>query len=71
MTINYEKLTGCCNRCEKVGFKLVEGGYCHCDLDDNGICLDCYNILNQNKLAKKFRTEWLDYPRPSEIDIYE
>ena len=32
MTINYEKLTGCCSRCEEKGFKIIKNGYFHTDL---------------------------------------
>jgi len=69
--INYHTLTMCCSCCEKTGLKLVENGFCHIDLDDNGICLKCYDELKKNNLAKKFRAEWLDNPRSPEIEIYE
>ena len=71
MTIDYEKLVGCCSACDRKGFNIVENGYCHVDLNDNGICLECYNELIKNNLAKKFRVEWLDNPRKPNVDIYE
>lgn len=69
--INYNELHMCCSHCERTGLKLVVKGYCYMDLDNNGICFDCYNLLKENNLSKKFRVEWLDNPRNPDIDIYE
>jgi|WetSurMetagenome_2_1015567.scaffolds.fasta_scaffold566488_2 hypothetical protein len=54
---NYQNLFMCCSNCEKTSCKLVVDGFCYVDLADNGICLECYKILNEKKLAKKFRVE--------------
>lgn len=67
----YHKLFMCCSNCEKTGCKLVVDGFCYVDLDDNGICFDCYNHLKDDKKSKKFRVEWLDNPRHPEKNIYE
>lgn len=69
--MDYEKLLMCCSKCEKTSMKLVVDGYCFMDLDNNGICINCYNLLNKMELAKKFRAEWLDKPMPIDFDIYE
>ena len=70
MTIDYEKLVGCCSSCERQGFKIVENGYCHTDLYDNGICMDCYDVLIKINLAKRFSASNLSKPMPLCMDIY-
>lgn len=50
---------------------LVENGFCYMDLDNNGICINCYDLLQKNGKSKKFRMEWTDRSRPIDFDIYE
>lgn len=61
----------CCSSCEETEKPLVSDGYCFLDLDNNGICKECYDKLTKENLTKKFRVKWLDKSRTQDIDIYE
>lgn len=69
--MDYRNLPFMCSNCEKPGCNLGESKYVHQNMQDEGICMKCFDELSLNGMAKRFLISWLDNPRDLDVNIYE
>lgn len=69
--INYAELLCACSRCDKRGINIIIDGYCHADMDGNGICMECYKEFKLINASQRFKSEWIGKPRPLDLEIHE
>jgi len=71
ITIDYDKLKFSCANCNKNGCDLVVDGYVYTDLDDNGLCVSCYESLKKLGSSRRFLSKWIGVSRPLTMNIYD